>query len=618
MKVSRESGDPINDKIEQIRKIIPECFTEKRLDVDKLTKLFTEKLNIEDEKYTFSWAGKNSTIQNTRTSSKGSLIPEKDESVNFEDSDNIFIEGENLEVLKLLRRSYYGKIKMIYVDPPYNTGHDFIYHDDFKNSIQSYLEQTGQTQNGIKLTSNPQTSGRFHSDWISFMFSRLSLARDFLTEDGVIFVSIGDEEVHNLRNILDDVFGEENFQGHIHWRRRHNQPNDPTKMIAIVGEHILVFAKNNSYLKQVGVGKIGLTGSFSNPDNDPRGDWSSKPWKVGSGQTGTKYSITTPTGKIYDEEWMGDTDTFQKLSDDKRIIFTNNGNGLPRKKYFKTEREKEGQVATNWWNHDYFGSNQDGSKELSILLGAKNVFDNPKPTKLLKNILDIANCHDGDIVMDFFAGSCSLADAVLQRNFENSINSKFIVVQIPETLDESNDSHDDALEFLKKIKKPFNISEIGKERIRRVIKKINDEKNNSKTNLKIKLDLGFKILKLSKSNFKIWENYTGKDEKKLKEQMKLFESQLIDNYVDEHVIYECIIKEGYDLNSKIEIVNIESNKIYNIVGDSSFYLCLDKIIQQNSIDKIFLSNEDTFICIDASLTDSLKTNLAKQCTLKTM
>ncbi|MBC8501907.1 MAG: site-specific DNA-methyltransferase, partial [Nitrosopumilus sp.] len=188
MEVSRESGDPIDEKIEQIRKIIPECFTEKMLDSDKLTKLFGKKLNTEDEKYTFSWAGKNATIQNTRTSSKGSLIPDKDESVNFEDSQNIFIEGENLEVLKLLRRSYYGKIKMIYIDPPYNTGHDFIYHDDFKNSVQSYLEQTGQSQNRIKCTSQPQAPARFPTDWLSFMYSRLSLAHDFLTEAGVIFV----------------------------------------------------------------------------------------------------------------------------------------------------------------------------------------------------------------------------------------------------------------------------------------------------------------------------------------------------------------------------------------------------------------------------------------------
>ena len=614
--INKESPNLISENQQWLKEKFPSCFVEGKLDFDRLKELVSGITDERDEKYSFSWAGRSNSIKNIQVSSIGALIPDKKESVNFDDTENIFIEGENLEVLKLLQKTYSEKIKMIYIDPPYNTGHDFLYDDNFTSRVPSYLEQSGQSKDGVKLVSNLETSGRFHSDWLSFMYPRLWLAHSLLTDDGVLFVSIGDEEVHNLRNILNEIFGEENFQGHVHWRRRHNQPNDPTKMIAKVGEHILVFAKNNSYLKQVGVGKIGLSGDFSNPDDDSRGDWSSKPWKVGTGQTGTRYLIKTPTGKIYDEEWMGDQKTFEKLLNDKRIIFTKNGDGLPRKKYFKSEREKEGQVATNWWKHQDFGSNQDGTAELATIFGEKNVFENPKPTKLLKNILDIANCHDGDIVLDFFAGSCTLADAVLQKNCESSTNIQFLTVQIPEILNENSDSYKISYDFLKKLKKPLLISEIGKERIRRVLTNIQNSEQKKSIDIS-KQDLGFKVFKLAKSNYKIWEDV--QDETKLKEQLKLFEDPLIENYKDIDVIYEIILKEGYSLNSKIEEFQKKPNKIYK-VSDTEFffYVTLDKKLDEGSTQNLELSENTMFVCLDSAIDDSQKTNLDKLCKLRTI
>ncbi|OJA03301.1 site-specific DNA-methyltransferase, partial [Bathymodiolus thermophilus thioautotrophic gill symbiont] len=258
--------------------------------------------------------------------------------------------------------------------------------------------------------------------------------------DGVIFISIDDNEQHHLKMLMNEVFGESNFEGHIHWRRRHNQPNDPNKLIAIVAEHIFTYSKNSEQLKKLGVGKLELTGKFSNPDNDQRGNWNSKPWKIGSNQSGSKYTIRTPSGKILDEEWMGEERTYQKLLKDKRIYFSDDGKGLPRKKIFKSEREAEGQSATNWFKHELFGSNQDASKENTGLFnGVKNIFNNPKPVKLLSNIIRLGGVNENDIILDFFAGSGTTGHAIMDLNKDGG-NRQFILVQIPEAVDENSET----------------------------------------------------------------------------------------------------------------------------------------------------------------------------------
>ena len=382
------------------------------------------------------------------------LFPCKEESVDWENTQNMFIEGDNLDALKLLRKDYLGKVKMIYIDPPYNTGQKLIYNDNFKG----------------------------HHRWLNMMFPRLFLARDLLKDDGVIFISIDDHEVANLRKICDEIFGEENFEGHIHWRRRRNQPNNPTKMIGLVAEHIISYSKDKIIFKQSGIGKIELTGKFINPDNDSRGDWASKPWKVGSDQSGSKYTITLPSGEVAFGEWMGAASTFKSLLDDKRIIFPNNGKGLPRKKYYKSEREEAGQSATNWWNHEQFGNNQEANQIMSELMGGiKNIFSNPKPPKLIKNLCRITNIKSNHIILDFFAGSCTTAHAVLNLNKEDNGNCKFIMVQLPELTNGKSEAFKAGYK---------NIADIGKERIRRVISKI------QKDDPEYKGDLGFKVFKL--------------------------------------------------------------------------------------------------------------------------
>ena len=314
--------------------------------------------------------------------------------------DGLLIHGENFQVLNLLKTRYRGNVKCIYIDPPYNTGNDgFVYKDRYQ-----------------------------HSSWLAMMNERVALAREFLRPSGTFFSSIDYNEISVLKASLDTIFGE-NFEGLISWRRRHNQPNDPTKMIGLVAEYVLAYSKDANVLRESGVGKLDLTGEYSNTDNDPRGDWASKPWKVGSDQSGTRYVITTPTGIEHDEEWMGDVSTYDALWKDDRIIFTKGGNGLPRKKYFKLEREKEGQCAVNWWGHSDFGHNAGANSVLARLFGIKNLVNNPKPVELIRGIVQIAG-HAVELVMDFFAGSGTTGHAVINLNREDGGGRKYILVEV--------------------------------------------------------------------------------------------------------------------------------------------------------------------------------------------
>ena len=387
-KMKFETPDLTAENVEKIAELFPSCVTE-MLDEEHSTpekKVYKHAINFEqlkqmlspnvvdgEECYEFTWVGKKAAMVEANKPIRKTLRPCKEESKDWDTTENLYIEGDNLEVLKLLQESYLGKVKMIYIDPPYNTGNDFIYADDFMRSQEEENEQMGMyDEDENRLFKNTDTNGRFHSDWCSMIYSRLMLARNLLTEDGVIFISIDDHEVENLKKICGEIFGEQNFEGHIHWRRRHNQPNDKTKMIAIVTEHIIVYAKNSLSLKQHGVGKLDLTATFTNPDNDPRGPWASKPWKIGSDQNGSKYTITTPSGKVLDGEWMGDETTYKRFLEEGRMYFPKNGDGMPRKKYYQLEREEEGQCATNWWTHEQFGHNQAANDCMTELFGIKN------------------------------------------------------------------------------------------------------------------------------------------------------------------------------------------------------------------------------------------------------
>ena len=606
------SADVVAENVDQLKALFPEAFTEGKVDFDVLKQLLGGEVEEREEKYGLNWHGKRRARQLALTPSAGTLRPCPEESVDWDTTQNLMIEGDNLEVLKLLQKSYASKVKLIYIDPPYNTGKDFIYPDDYQDNIRNYLELTGQIDGeNRKLSSNTEASGRFHTNWLNMMYPRLKLARTMLRNDGLIFVSIGDFEAGHLHTVMNEIFGEENFEGHIHWRRRHNQPNDRTKMIAIVAENMLCYAKNSVAYKQSGVGKIGLTGAFSNPDHDPRGDWASKPWKVGSDQSGSRYTIRTPTGIVYDEEWMGEPSTYEDLLANNRIIFPDKGNGAPRKKYYRDERKEEGQCATNWWHHDQFGHNQGGNATLTELFSEKNVFSNPKPIELLSGVISVSNAKGTDIVLDFFAGSGSAAHAVVANNAMYGDRLKYILVQLPEPLDPKNDDQRIAADFCDKLGKPRNIAELTKERLRRATKKIKDGTP------MFAGDLGFRVFKLDTSNIRAWE--PNRDD--LKEMLLDSIDHIKPDRSQDDILYELLLKLGLDLCVPI-VTRTVAGKAVRSIGAGILIACLDEKIAREDVEQLALgiaewhkqlepTGDTTVIFRDSAFEDDVaKTNMA--------
>lgn len=590
-----QSADGAQLNLDALYQIAPSCFTEvadpgtggqKRVvNFDVLRQLLGDNA-VEDapEAYEFNWVGKQAARAEVLQPTKKTLRPVKEDSVDWDNTQNLYIEGDNLKVLKLLQKSYLGKVKMIYIDPPYNTGNDFVYHDDFAMSADEYAEASGAVDElGNKYIKNMDSNGRFHSDWCSMMYSRLMVARSLLSDDGVIFISIDDNEVENLKKICNEIFGEFNFQGHIHWRRRHNQPNDKTKMIGLVAEHILAYSKDKEYLKTVGVGKVEVTANFSNPDNDPRGPWASKPWKVGSDQSGSRYIIKAPSGAIFDEEWMGEEETFKKLLSDNRIVFTKDGSGLPRKKYFKSERQEEGQCATNWWSHELFGHNQGANDCLTELFGVKNIFSNPKPIELMKGLLQIGNVKNEDVVLDFFSGSASLAHAVIKMNSDDQVNIKYIMVQLAENLDESLKTADaktkkkieQAIKFLDNLNKPHTIPEIAKERIRRAGKKIKEESPLTTADL----DTGFRVFRLDEGNY---EDVKRSPKEFKQDQLDLFLNNIKADRNDLDLLFGCMLDWGVQLSLPMTQEVVDGKTIYT-VNDGDLVACFAENVSEDVV-----------------------------------
>ena len=577
-RLEMQSADGVQLNLDALYQIAPSCFTEaadpktggvKRVvNFDILRQLLGDDA-VEDapEAYEFNWVGKQAARAEVLRPISKTLRPVKEDSVNWDTTQNLYIEGDNLEVLKLLQKSYLGKVKMIYIDPPYNTGNDFVYHDDFARSqAEEDLFAGNVDELGNRFIKNTDSNGRYHSDWCSMIYSRLMIARSLLTEDGVIFISIDDNEVENLKKICNEVFGEKNFEGHIHWRRRHNQPNDKTKMIGIVAEHIISYAKDSSYLKIAGVGKLDLTATFTNPDNDPNGPWASKPWKVGSDQSGSKYTIVSPKGTILEGEWMGEEATYKKFLKEGRIYFPKGGDGMPRKKYYQYEREDEGQCATNWWGHEQFGHNQGANDYATSLFGIKNIFSNPKPITLLRGLLKIGNVKDGDFVLDFFSGSSTTADALMRLNAEIRMKTKFILVQLPEETTEDSEAYKAGYK---------NICEIGKERIRRAGKKIKEESPLTTQDL----DTGFRFLRVDSSNYEEVE-HTPKDWNQ--QELDLFLNNIKSDRTDLDLLFGCMLDWGVQLSLPMTTEEVDGKNIYT-VNEGDLVACFAEKVTDNVV-----------------------------------
>ncbi len=564
----------------------PEAIKDGKIDFTALKEELGDFVEAGFEHYDFTWAGKQAAKKGAQADLFGKTLRYKpQESLNTDTTENIYIEGDNLEVMKLLRRNYHGKIKMIYIDPPYNTNGDFVYRDKFSISDDELGELSGDIIENERLQKSSKDSARYHTNWLNLIYPRLKVARELLTEDGVIFISIDDNEVENLKKICIEIFGQANFEGHIHWRRRHNQPNDKTKMIGIVAEHILVFAKNSAYLKSVGVGKLDLTTTFSNPDNDPKGAWASKPWKTGSDQSGSRYTITTPTGKILEGEWMGEEKTYLEYLAEGRIYFPKGGDGMPRKKYYQFEREEEGQCATNWWSHEQFGHNQGANDCMTELFGVKNIFSNPKPVELLRSLIKVGNVRENDIVLDFFSGSASTAHALMKLNSEDNGHRRFILIQLPELTYTFDKNGNEVAKAACKVafNQGFrNICEIGKERIRRAAEKIH------KDNPEAVFDDGFKVFELGGTTIR-WNTADDDEIRKLTdEDYSTGDKDNLDftaGHNDMDIVYEIMLRQyGIPLSAPIKNIPEISNRTY-IFADM-FVVCLEPEIDDSLIERL--------------------------------
>lgn len=553
------------------------------LKVQDLKKFFAEYLdgNEKKDKYGLSWAGKINAKKEALIPTSKTLNPQKDESKNWDETGNVFIEGDNLEALKLLQKKYFEKIKMIYIDPPYNTGKDFIYRDNFHRDLKVELEESGEMRDGAILSTNAKTNGRFHSDWLNMMFSRLFLAHKLLRDDGVIFVSIDDNEVANLRLLMDEIFGEENFVSQFVWRKTDNQANIGD--VARVKEYILCYAKTEN----IGVYKISLTEKAKKEYRyfDKIGNFRRR-ILLDKTRGRHKYDVKTPSGKILNGPWMIRKEKFDELKKNDGIYWTSGGDEQPYGKLYL--EDSNGQIPNDFLGIEY-GTNQQAGLKLEKLFDGKRFFDFPKPISLLKHFLTIGSGQD-DIILDFFAGSGTTAHAVMNLNAEDGGNRKYICVQLDEEIDKKTEAGKAGYK---------NIAEISRERIRRAGDKI------------AKGDIGFRSFKVSNSNYREWQaGDFDMFEEKLLEQAELFtEKPLIDNYENLNVVFELIVKEGFSLSASVSV----ENNFYEIVdGDRKMFVDFSEVVDVEKVKELGLNENDVFVCFDSALNDSDKVNLERE------
>lgn len=612
-KLKMHTPNKADENFKKLAELFPNAVTEtidengevvRAIDKDVLMQeINTHVVDGKEERYQFTWPDKKKSVLLANAPINKTLRPCREESVGKDgtpggfDSENLYIEGDNLEVLKLLQETYLGKIKMIYIDPPYNTGNDFVYEDNFAQSTEEYLANSGQfDEEGNRLVKNLDSNGRFHTDWLNMIYPRLKLAKDLLSDDGVVFMSIDDNEIENLRKICNEIFGEENFIAQIIWKKRSTPPND--KVIGAAHEYILSFGKNISNTKlHLRARTQEQLMRYQNPDNHPKGPWApgdlSANAKGGRYVASLYYPIINPnTGEEHyppqNGNWRFNKQTVEKLLKNNEISFGNDGKGRPKLKRFLCD-VKEGITYTSLW--DFVPLNTQGSKEMTELLGNIAIFDNPKPADLIKELVKLGGDNNA-IILDFFSGSATTAHAVMQQNAEDGGKRKFIMVQLPEETDEKSEAYKAGYK---------NICEIGKERIRRAGAKIKEEAGLTAQNL----DVGFRVLKCDTSNMKdIY--YSPSD----------FDMNLLDMMADnikedrtpEDLLFQVMLDLGVELSSKIEETTIAGKKVFD-VADGFLIACFDKDVNEETIKAIAQKQPYYFVMRDSSLAnDSVATN----------
>ncbi|MGO5316918.1 site-specific DNA-methyltransferase [Paraeggerthella sp. LCP19S3_G8] len=587
-KMNLESEDLVNNRLTQLKELMPEVFTESGIDFDKLRLELGDEVDEGQERYSFTWPGKAEAIRQAQKPSKAVLRPDEDASVDWDTTENLYIEGDNLEVLKLLQRGYHGKVKMIYIDPPYNTGHDFVYKDSFQDSIAHYKEQAG-----LSRQSNADTSGRYHSDWLSMMYPRLRLARELLGNDGICIVSIDDNEIKNLREVGDEIFGETNLMGTLQWRRRQNPDSRNQTRLSPDNEYLLVYAKSSDASfrgAEIDIAK------YKNPDNDPRGPWASidlSGLANASQRPNLHFDIVDPkTGVAYppnpNRGWSKSRDTIAKMIDENRILFPSKSSGRPREKKFLSDLNSTFTGFSTWLDSDVVGFTTHGTRDFSDMFGGK-LFDFPKPVNLVK--LLIAQCVDSDgLVLDFFSGSATTAQAVMELNAEDLKKRKFLLVQLPEV------ANDEAIQSGLQ-----TLCDIGEERIRRAGQKIKAEIEKENTQLKLGEepksvpDIGFRVFKLDESGI----------ERPEPGQLALDVVKPDRSELD--IVFEMMLKWGLELTLPVEKADAAGYPIWSVACDE-LICCMSNGLSLEALEAVAELEPRRVLILDSVLDDSLKLN----------
>ena len=590
-----QTTDVVDENIKRIGEMFPNCLTEVKdekgrpqvaIDFDQLRQELSKNI-VEgpEERYQFTWPDKRNAIRLANAPTTDTLRPCREESVDFDNTQNLYIEGDNLQVLKLLRENYLGKVKMIYIDPPYNTGNDFLYNDNFDQDKQDYVHNSGQyDEEGHQLVTNTESNGRFHTDWLNMIYPRLKVAKDLLSEDGVIFISMDDNEIKNLKNICDEIFGEDNFIAQVVWERAYS-PVNLKKHFSESHDYLLCYAKQFNYALCNGLPKTAeALDRYKNPDNDPRGPWKSADATVGPVVNEKLYPVTLPSGRVvYPSSgrcWLYTKNRFQEMVDDNRVWFGSDGNSVPAIKKFASE-VRQTMTPMTIWKYTEVGHSQEAAQNLKRLFGNHDYFDYPKPVELIKRCITLYSSLDS-IILDFFSGSATTAHAVMQLNAEDGGNRKFIMVQLPEATDEKSEAYKAGYK---------NICEIGKERIRRAGKKIKEDSPLTTQDL----DTGFRVLKLDSSNM---ENvyYTPEEF----DQRDLFEDNIKSDRTEEDLLFQTMIDLGIELSAKIEQTQIAGKTVWN-VSDGYLMACFDENVNETTITEIAKQHPYYFVMRDKSL-----------------
>ena len=571
------SPDLVADNIAQLARLFPEAFTEGKVDFAVLRELLGDAIDESDEKYGLGWHGKRRARRLALTPSTGTLRPCPEESLEWDSTQNMMIEGDNLEVLKLLQRSYTNKVKLIYIDPPYNTGKDFVYRDNHRDGITNYLKVTGQIDgNGDKLSSNTEASGRFHTNWLNMMYPRLKVARTLLREDGIIAVSIDQGELSNLQKMMDELWGEENCFAILTRRAMHTVRNS-SKDFNLHADYLLVYGRNKAWFEESPERYIrqpqDKSGSYPHDDGDGRGPYKLDPLHARNYYTPYRHEFANgvvwepPRGRYPAYA----PDTLARMDQENRIAFER---GEPKAKRYLAEVQK-GVPPNTVLSPEDVGFNAEGTRELREVLGADKVFPQPKPTRLIRYLLQLANDTDA-IVLDFFAGSGTTGHAVMAQNVEDGGKRRYFLVQFPEPVDKDNNGHQMAAEFLENAGKRHNLSELTKERLRRTSARLGSEPA-------MEMDLGFRVFKLDSSNIRAWEP----DRTNMAQSLLDHLEHIKPDRSEDDLFYELLLKLGFDLCAPVEQREIAGKRV-NVVADGALVTCLADSIEGPEVDELAL------------------------------